>query len=216
MSEASAVLPKPLLRGWSHALAFVAAVSLCPLIIVFSPGSRAAAALYGAATIGLFGVSAVYHRFNWKARAHSILRRLDHSMIFVAIAATYTPVALALPHGPGSLVMALVWSGAAAGVAVQLFWPRAPRPLVVALYVTVGWVALFVIGPIWTALGVAGFVLFMTGGVLHTAGAAVYATRRPDPVPSWFGFHEVFHLLVVAAVATHYVGVTFVALPLAT
>jgi hemolysin III len=205
--------PKPRLRGWSHVAACLAAVALCPILIVFSPGARVPASLYGAATIGLFGVSATYHRFRWRERAHSVLRRIDHSMIFVAIAATYTPVALALPDGPGALILSLVWTGAAAGVATQLFWPTVPRGVVVSLYVVVGWAALLVIDDVWRSLGVTGFVLLITGGILHTAGAAVYARQRPNPFPTWFGFHEIFHLFVVAAVATHYVAVGFFALP---
>jgi hemolysin III len=196
-------------------MACVVAISVCPVLIVFSPGSRPAAALYSVATVGLFGISAAYHRFRWQERAHGLIRRLDHSMIFVAIAATYTPVALTLPQDASRLVLALVWGGAAFGVLTQLLWPTAPRILVVATYVVVGWAALSVMGEIWRALGVAGFVLLLIGGLLHTAGAVVYASRRPDPFPSWFGFHEVFHLLVVAAVASHYVVVAFVALPAA-
>jgi len=169
--------------------------------------------VYSAATIGLFGVSATYHRFHWRERAHSVLRRIDHSMIFVAIAATYTPVALALPNGPGALILSLVWTGAAAGVATQLFWPTVQRGVVVSLYVVVGWAALLVIDDVWRSIGVTGFVLLIAGGILHTAGAAVYARQRPNPFPIWFGFHEIFHLFVVAAVATHYVAVSFFALP---
>jgi hemolysin III len=206
--------PKPRLRGWSHAVAAVVAVVLCPIIIVLSPGARVVAAVHAGATIGLLGVSAVYHRFRWGPRMHTVLRRLDHSMIFVAIAATYTPIAvLVLPPGPGRTILAVAWAGAFVGVATQLLWPTAPRALTVGLYVTVGWAAMLVIDDIWRALGVAGFALMLLGGLLHTAGALVYATRRPDPWPTWFGFHEVFHLFVVAAVATHYVMVAGFALP---
>lgn len=205
--------PKPRLRGWSHVLACLAAVTLCPLIIVFSPGARFAAAIFAAAIIGLFGVSATYHRFGWGPRTHGVLRRLDHSMIFVTIAATYTPIALVLPDGPGRLLLTVVWIGATLGVATQLVWPGAPRAMIVGLYITVGWAAMLVVDDIWRTIGVAGFILLMTGGLLHTFGAAVYARRRPDPWPNWFGFHEIFHLLVVAAVATHYTVVAFFALP---
>lgn len=211
------VLPnvaRPRLRGWSHAVAAVVAATLCPVVIVLSPGARAAASVFTAAIIGLFAISALYHRFHWGVRMEAVMKRLDHSMIFVAIAATYTPIAaVALPDGPGSLILRVVWIGAAAGVLTQLFWPHAPRPILVTLYITVGWAALLVIDDIWRALGVAGFILLMAGGLLHTVGAVVYATKRPNPWPRWFGFHEVFHVFVIAAIALHYVVIATIALP---
>ncbi len=206
--------PKPRLRGWSHAVAAMAAIALCPIVIVFSPGVRAAAAVHAGATIGLFAISALYHRFWWGPRMHTVLRRLDHSMIFVAIAATYTPIAIAvLPPGPGRLILTVAWVGAAIGVSTQLLWPGAPRALTVSLYIAVGWAAMLVIDDIWHGLGPAGFALLLIGGLLHTTGAVVYATQRPDPWPGWFGFHEIFHLFVVAAIAVHYVMVATIALP---
>ncbi len=204
---------KPRLRGWSHAVAGLAAAALCPILIIFSAGTRSTAALFASAIVGLFATSALYHRFRWGRRAHTVLRRLDHAMIFVAIAATYTGVAAGLPPGSSRLILTLVWTGAAAGVATQLLWPNAPRWIIVGLYIVVGWAALVVIDDIWQALGVGGFALLLTGGCLHTIGATVYARRRPDPWPTWFGFHEIFHLFVVAAVASHYVVVAFFALP---
>ncbi len=205
---------KPHLRGWSHAAACVAAITLCPIVIVLSPGARGSAALYTGAVVALFGTSAAYHRFRWGERTHALMKRLDHSMIFVAIAATYSPIALmTLPAREGRLILVVVWLGAGAGVATQLFWSAAPRWVVLTSYLVVGWAALLVIDDIWRALGVAGFVLLMVGGILHTAGAVVYATRRPDPWPRWFGFHEIFHLFVIAAIASHYVVIATIALP---
>jgi hemolysin III len=205
---------RPQLRGWSHAVACIVAVILCPIVIVLSPGARTAAAIFTAAIVGLFGISAAYHRFFWGDRMEAIMKRLDHSMIFVAIAATYTPIAaVALDDGPGSLILKVVWIGAGAGVLTQLFWPHAPRPILVTLYITVGWAALLVIDDIWRALGIAGFVLLLVGGLLHTVGAVVYATKSPNPWPRTFGFHEVFHLFVIAAIAAHYVVVATIALP---
>ncbi|MGI9622716.1 MAG: PAQR family membrane homeostasis protein TrhA [Acidimicrobiales bacterium] len=205
---------KPHLRGWSHVAACAAAIALCPIVIVFSPGARAAAAVFSGAVIGLFGISAAYHRFHWGSRMEAVMKRLDHSMIFIVIAATYTPIALvALPNGPGTLILRVVWVGAIVGVITRLFWTHAPRAIIVALYIAVGWAAMLVIDDIWRALGVAGFVLLLVGGLLHTVGAVVYATKRPNPWPRWFGFHEIFHLIVIAAIATHYVVVATIALP---
>ena len=205
---------KPHLRGWSHAGATVTAITLCPIVIVLSPGARASAAIFTAAIIFLFGISATYHRFRWGTRMEAVMKRLDHSMIFVAIAATYTPIgAVVLPDGPGTLILRVVWIGAAAGIFTQLFWPHAPRPILVTLYISVGWAALLVIDDIWRAMGVAGFVLMLLGGLLHTIGAVIYATKRPNPWPRWFGFHEVFHVFVIAAIAVHYVMIATIALP---
>ena len=213
----TALQARPHLRGWFHSVAFVAAVTLCPIVIVFSPGARGVAAVYTGATIGLFGVSAAYHRFGWGVTTREVLRRVDHSMIFVTIAATYTPIALiALPEGPGKLILGVVWTGAAAGVVTRIAWPDAPRPIVVAAYLTVGWAALLVIDHIWVALGVTGFVLIAVGGLLHSAAAIIYASKRPDPWPRWIGFHEVFHLVGTAAIAIHYVAIATVVLPMAT
>jgi len=205
---------RPLLKGWSHVMAAIAAIVLCPILIALSPsGTRGAAAIYSGCVIGLFAVSGAYHRIKWRPAAHQFMRRLDHSMIFVVIAATYTPIAwVALPQTEGRVILAIVWAGAIAGVLSYLLWPSSPRWLQVALYLIVGWVALTVIDEIWHAVGVAGFVLLLAGGLAHTIGAVVYARKRPDPWPKIFGFHEVFHLFVIAGIACHYVVVAFFAL----
>lgn len=206
---------RPLLKGWSHVAAAVAATAICPILIALAPpGTRASAAIYAACVIGLFTISATYHRVRWqRPAAYFLMRRLDHSMIFVVIAATYTPIAVvALPEAQGRMILSVVWAGAIGGALLQLFWPGAPRKLVVGLYLVVGWVALLVIVDIWRELGVAGFVLLMVGGLLHSIGAFVYATRRPDPWPRVFGFHEVFHLFVIGGIAAHYVVIAFFAL----
>ena len=209
-----AVEVRPLLKGWSHVAAAVAAVALCPILIALSPaGTRAPAAIYAGCVIALFAISGAYHLVEWRPAVHGVLQRLDHSMIFVVIAATYTPIAVvALPEAQGQLILTVVWAGALSGVAVRLAWPHAPRKLLVGLYLVVGWVALLVIVDIWRSLGVAGFVLIIAGGLLHTIGGLVYARKRPDPWPRVFGFHEVFHLFVVAGIACHYVAVAFFAL----
>ena len=211
-------LPKPVFRGWSHALAALAATALAPIVIALGPGGadRAVVAVYALAVIGVFAVSAAYHRFDWTPPVKAAIRRLDHSMIFVFIAATYTPVGFfALGPDSARLVLSVVWSGALLGVVGRVAWLNAPRWVLIAPYPVVGWAALLVIGDVWRGMGVAGSTLLFIGGGLYTLGALIYAFRRPDPWPRWFGYHEVFHLLVVAAVAVHYVAIAFFALPLA-
>ncbi len=207
---------RPRLRGWFHAAACIAAITLAPIVIVSAPGGspRGVIALYAGAIVALFGVSAIYHRIPWAHRAREIVKTVDHSMIFVAIAATYTPVAVFGLGGDTRLLLLLVvWIGAGVGVASKILWPQAPTAFAVALYLAVGWAALLVVDDLWRSLGVAGFVLLIVGGVLYSSGAVIYAFRHPDPWPRWFGYHELFHVLVIAAAAVHYVAVTFVALP---
>jgi len=206
--------PRPLLKGWSHLVAAVASTALCPILIALSPaGTRAPAAIFSACVIALFTISGLFHRVQWGPRLYKIMQSLDHAMIFIVIAATYTPIAaVALPQPEGRIVLLLVWAGAIGGVVLHLAWPTAPRPVVVAPYLLVGWVALVVIDDIWRTLGVAGFTLLLAGGLLHSIGAIVYARKRPDPWPTVFGFHELFHLFVIGGIACHYVVVAFFAL----
>ena len=194
------------------------AATLAPLMIVRAPGiaPRFVVALYAAAVVGLFAVSALYHRGNWSDRGLAIMRRLDHSMIFVAIAATYTPIAtFVFPTRTTAIVLVLVWSGAAAGTAMRLWWSGAPYWVVALPYVAVGWVGIIAFGDIWRGLGPAGFTLIVVGGGLFTLGAVIYALHWPNPWPKWFGYHEIFHAFVVAGIAVHYVAVAFFAVPLA-
>jgi len=207
---------RPHLRGWSHALATVAAVVLAPIVIVMGPGggARWVVSIYALAVVGLFGVSAAFHRLAWGTRAHELMNHLDHTMIFVFIAATYTPLAVfALEGASRALILALVWGGAFAGVVRRLAWPQAPRWVTIIPYLAVGWAAVLVVDELWMEIGVAGSVLLLVGGLLYSLGAAIYASARPNPWPRWFGHHEIFHLLVIAAVAVHYVSVNFFALP---
>jgi len=210
----TAVAVRPLLKGWSHLIAAVAAAVLCPILISLSPaGTRIPAAIYSVCVIALFTISGLYHRIQWSPRPHKVMRALDHSMIFIVIAATYTPIAaVALPQTQGRVILAIVWTGAILGALLNLAWPEAPRPVVVAPYLLVGWVAVAIIDDVWRALGMAGFVLLLAGAACHTIGALIYAFKRPNPWPTIFGFHEVFHLFVIGGIACHYVVVAFFAL----
>jgi hemolysin III len=206
---------RPRLRGWLHVWAGTVSVGTGIALISVAGAARGeraglATAIYAVTVLGLFSTSASYHRIPWSARGRAVMRRLDHSMIFVLIAGTYTPFALlALPWRTGRVVLAVVWLGAAAGVALKVAWPHAPRALCVPLYLALGWVAAFVFPPLLHGVGVAGVVLLGVGGMAYSLGAVVYALRWPDPVPRVFGFHEVFHLCTVLAAVCHYIAVWF-------
>jgi hemolysin III len=207
MSTATALAPeKPLLRGVSHEIAAgVALAGWIVLAAVAAPGrARLAANVYGASLLTLFLVSALYHRLSWRPTARLLMRRLDHSAIFLLIAGTYTPFCLLLPPATGHALLAVVWGGAAAGVLRALVWPRAPKAFSAVIYVLLGWVIVPVLPSLRATLGTGGLALLLAGGVMYTVGAAVYATRRPDPFPRVFGYHEVFHALVIAAAACHF------------
>lgn len=194
----------------------MAALTLAPIMIVMAPGigPRFVVAVYVVGVAALFGISALYHRPNWGPQGHAVMRHLDHSMIFVAIAATYTPIAVfALSGRTATVVLWVVWIGALVGIILHNLVPQAPYPVIAAPYVAVGWVAVIAMNDILSSLGVVGFVLVVTGGGLYTIGALVYALRRPDPWPATFGYHEIFHLLVIAAAVLHYVNFVFVVLP---
>lgn len=201
----------PRLRGVLHAYAFWFALVAAIVLVALAPGGRAriGAAIYGAGLCALFGVSGLYHRWPGSARWKPLLRRIDHSTIFVFIAASYTPVALLIL--PGTLKVAVlisVWVGAAAGVAFRLAWIDAPRVLVAGSYLGLGWVAIVAFPALAHRAGIPALVLFALGGLLYSVGAAVYASRRPDPWPRTFGFHEVFHTLVVLAAIVHFVAIS--------
>jgi hemolysin III len=197
---------KPLLRGVSHEVAaFVALAAWIALAAVAPAGrGRAASNVYGASLFTLFLVSAVYHRTNWRPRARTWMRRLDHSAIFVLIAGTYTPLCLLLPPPTGVTLLALVWGGAALGIVQSVAWAYAPRPLVAALYVALGWAVVWVLPTLRAVLGPSALALLFIGGAAYTVGAVIYAARRPDPFPRVFGYHEVFHALVIVAAACHF------------
>jgi hemolysin III len=210
-------LSKPRLRGVSHQWAFFVSVLTGALLVVFAPGgeARLAAGIYALSVTGLFGASALYHRVNWSSLgARRWMRRLDHSMIFVLIAGTYTPFALLVLDGTlATVILLVVWGGALGGVILKLLWIDAPKTVVAAVYVMLGWVAVATFPQLLARMGVGGTALVAAGGLLYTVGAVVYARQRPDPSPTVFGYHEVFHALVIAAAALQYAAVAFFALP---
>jgi hemolysin III len=210
-------LPKPRLRGVLHKWAFFASLALGAVLVALAPSGRGtlAAAIYAVSVAALFGVSALYHRVDWaSAASRRRMRRIDHTMIFVLIAGSYTPFALLVLDGPvATIILITVWSGALAGALMKLLWIDAPKWLVAGSYVLVGWVAVAAFPGMLDELGVAPTVLVAVGGLLYTAGAVVYALRRPDPAPAVFGYHEVFHALVIAAAAIQYAVIAFFVLP---
>jgi hemolysin III len=212
-SQAS-VLSKPRLRGWIHLYcAYAALVAGSALVAVSwsvdSTQAGHATLVYTMAIVAMFAVSATYHRVSWGSTdARNWMRRLDHSMIFVFIAGTYTPFArLDMSPSTGRQVLAIVWGGALAGVALTLFWPDAPRWLGVALYLLLGWVAVSYTATILHNAGVAAAVLLAVGGALYSLGAVFYAQRWPDPWPATFGYHEIFHACTAVAAICHFVAV---------
>jgi hemolysin III len=207
---------RPRLRGVSHQYAFFAFVACGITLILTASGVKAtvAAAIYASAVCALFGTSALYHRVTWRARARRWMRRLDHTMIFVLIAGTYTPVALiALSGAVSRVVLWVVWGTAAAGMLLKLLWIDAPKWLAALVYIALGWVSVTVLGELPAVIGWVGIAGLALGGLLYSAGAVIYARGRPNPVPGVFGYHEVFHAFVIAAAALHYSVIAFAVLP---
>lgn len=205
---------KPTWRGWIHAVTFPTAIILGLVLIALgaNPAARWSSAVFVLSSLLLFGISATYHRFNWSERARVMLKRLDHANIFLLIAGTYTPLAImALPPEKGYLLLVLVWTGALIGIGFRVFWINAPRWAYVPLYVMLGWAAVLYIVDLFNA-NAAMMVLVIVGGLAYTAGAVVYALKKPNPVPGVFGFHEIFHTLTVVAFLCHWTGVLLVAL----
>src|SRR3982750_3627141 len=205
---------RPRLRGWLHLFAFFGAIAagavLIPLASVLGARSGFSVAVYCLTICGLFGVSALYHRRRWSPRGWKIMKRLDHSMIFLFIAGTYTPFALmAVDQPTGYWVLAGVWAAALGGVALKLSWPTAPRWVGVPLYIGLGWVAVFILTDILHFAGVASLVLLAVGGLLYTVGGIAYAIRKPNPWPGIFGYHEVFHAMTIVAAICHNIAVYF-------
>lgn len=204
---------KPHLRGVLHEAAF--AISLVTgtalICLAHRPASKVAAAVYAASVVLLFGTSAAYHRGRWSPRAHQVMARLDHSMIFILIAGTYTPFSLLLLEGWRRwVVFGVVWCGAVGGIIARNAVHTPPRWIFTGLYLALGWVAVAVLPQILSAGGAAVLVLLLVGGAFYTGGAVIYALKRPDPSPRWFGFHEIFHAFTLAAFAAHYIAVSLI------
>lgn len=213
-AAAAAAEVKPKWRGWIHAGTFPIALAGGIVLICLAEGTVAkwASAVFMLTSMLLFGVSALYHRFNWKPKTKQMFRRLDHANIFLLIAGTYTPIALlALPHSKGLILLVCVWAGALLGIGFRVFWISAPRWLYVLLYVALGWAAVMYVVDISRA-NLAAMVLVVVGGLLYTLGSVVYGFKRPNPIPGVFGFHEIFHSLTVLAFLCHWTAALLVAL----
>jgi len=208
---------KPRLRGVSHEWAFFVSLGAGAALVAAAPTARAtlAVAIYAASLSALLGVSALYHRVTWRRPgARRWMRRLDHSMIFLLIAGTTTPFAVLVLEGPWARALLIaVWAGAAAGIVVELIWVDAPKWVTTMVYLSVGWIGVLGFPGIVVSAGVGAGALIAAGGALYTTGAIVYARQRPDPNPAVFGYHEIFHLLVIAAAAAHFAAVAIYALP---
>ena len=209
-----AVLPevKPRMRGWLHAgMAPLALVGGLLLVLLSPAGApRIGSAVFATSAVTLFSVSATMHRGRWSPRTARLLTRMDHAGIFLLIAGTYTPFALLLHGRHRVMLLAVVWAGAAAGIAFRLLRPGAARWVYTPLYLALGWLAVAYAPAFARAAGPLVLFLIATGGLLYTAGAVAYGLRRPNPVPMWFGFHEVFHAFTVLAFAAHYAGISVV------
>jgi hemolysin III len=204
---------RPKLRGVLHLYAFFASLGIGVVLVLGAEGARAttAAAVFAASVSTMLGVSALYHRVIWPPGPRRWIRRLDHAAIFLLIAGTYTPFGLLTLEGAWRLVvLGVVWGGALAAIVLKVAWIDAPRWIAAVLALALGWVGIGAMPAIYDAVGLGALVPLAVGGLLYTAGALVYARKRPDPVPAVFGYHELFHGLVVAAAACQYVSVALV------
>jgi hemolysin III len=208
-----AVEKKPTWRGWIHAVTFPVAIILGVILLVMADGvvAKVSSAVFVASSLMLFGVSALYHRFNWSEKTRMLLKRFDHSNIFLLIAGSYTPITvLALPPEKAIILLTIVWTGAALGIGFRIFWVGAPRWLYVPLYVLLGWGAMMFIIDFFHANWIM-MMLILVGGLFYTIGAVIYGLKRPNPIPGVFGFHEIFHTLTLLAFLCHWAGIFLVA-----
>ena len=195
-----------------HQVAFGVALALAPLLILGADGgrARAAAAAFAVSVVTCFGASALYHRVTWTPRVRLWMRRIDHAGVYLLIAGTYTPVSLLVLRGAWRpVVLTIVWTGAAAAIVLKFVWVGGPKWLAAAIGIALGWVAVIVLPQLAERLHPAALVLLIVGGLAYTAGAIIYARRRPDPLPAVFGYHELFHALTIVGVACQYVAIAF-------
>jgi hemolysin III len=201
----------PKLRGWLHlgSAPLIAAAGLVLVALSPTAATRVGSAIYALSAVLLFSVSAVFHRGRWSPRVKQVLRRFDHANINLLIAGSYTPFTLILLEGrERTILLTTVWAAAGIGTVLRMFWLGAPRWLYTAIYLGLGWAAIFYFPSFARAASTAVLVLMVVGGVLYTIGGVVYGLKRPNPSPRWFGFHEVFHAFTIAAFAVHYVGIS--------
>ena len=201
---------KPLLRGVLHQAAFFVSLAVAPLLVFGADGGRArlAAAVFAGSVAACFGASALYHRVTWTPRARLWMRRVDHAGVYILIAGTYTPVSLLVLRGAWRpTILAIVWTGAAAAIVLKFVWVDAPKWLAAAIGIGLGWVAVAALPQLISHIDPVGVTLLVAGGLAYTAGAVVYARRRPDPAPAVFGYHELFHALTIVAVVCQYIAI---------
>jgi len=206
-------LAKPLLRGVLHQVAFVFALAVAPFVILAADGTRArvAAGVFAASVAACFGASALYHRVTWTPRVRPWMRRVDHAGVYLLIAGTYTPVSLlALGGAWRPAILAIVWTGAAAAIVLKFVWVDAPKWLAAAIGIALGWIAVVALPQLASHVQPAAVILLIVGGLAYTAGALVYARRRPDPAPAVFGYHELFHALTIVAVTCQYTAIALI------
>jgi hemolysin III len=213
VSVTDSTLAKPLLRGVLHQVAFVFALAVAPFVILAADGTRArvAVGVFAASVATCFGASALYHRVTWTPRVRPWMRRVDHAGVYLLIAGTYTPVSLlGLGGAWRPAILATVWAGAAAAIVLKFVWVDAPKWLAAAIGIALGWIAVVALPQLASHVQPAAVILLIVGGLAYTAGAIVYARRRPDPAPAVFGYHELFHALTIVAVTCQYTAIALI------
>jgi hemolysin III len=205
--------PRPRLRGRIHQVAFFCSIPAGIVLVTLARGAAATAVsvIYAVSLTAVFGASAAYHRGSWSPNARRWMKRIDHSMIFVLIAGSYTPIAVLALHGPWEVVLlSLAWAGAGVGIVLKMARPDGLSMTTATLYMAMGWLILVVLPQLLRGISLPGLILMACGGILYTAGAIVFATRRPDPRPLVFGYHEIWHAFMVAAAICHYVMILLI------
>ena len=207
ISAENQVSGKPKLRGYFHQEAFFIALGACTLLVAKSSNSFSliSSLVYSIGLLTLLGVSSVYHRFNWPPTRRALLKRLDHSAIFILIAGTFTPICLlALSEASGQKLLIVIWSAAILGVVQSIFWVKAPKIVTSLFYVIMGWLAFPYLGELRNTLGITLVALMLSGGIVYTVGALFYAFKKPNLIPGVLGYHELFHLFTVIGAAFHF------------